>query len=95
MRQGPELTPGLGFSWYFQAAGFQEWALASQSLLLVASGIVTLPLALVLHHRPLLLVILQLIAISALQPYPSLTEPALYQVCPVCRTQYGLPTCEM
>ena len=70
----------MGLAWYFLSAGFQEYAFASRLLLFLASGMVTLPLACVLYRRPLLLVLLQLVATSTFQPYPTISEPALYLV---------------
>ncbi|KAK9802655.1 hypothetical protein WJX73_001164 [Symbiochloris irregularis] len=72
------LEPSMGLMWYMSAAGFKEHAGLTRLLPIGASGLVTLPLAGVMSHRPMLLMCVQLVVTSIFRPHPSSCHLALY-----------------
>ena len=92
----PDLTPNIGFFWYFFTEMFEHFRSFFLVTFQINSFIYTIPLTVTLRRSPSVLLFVQLILLSLLKPYPSVSDLTLYlSIIPTYQavmrfTNYGL-----
>lgn len=74
----PDLTPNIGIFWYFFTEMFEHFRLFFLFTFQMNSFMYAIPLAVTLRRNPCVLLLVQLILLSLLKPYPSVSDLSLY-----------------
>lgn len=73
-----DLTPNVGVFWYFFTEMFDHFRHFFLWTFQINAFIYTLPIAVCLRNNPYMVFFLQLVLLSILKPYPSISDLALY-----------------
>ena len=74
----PELTPNIGIFWYFFTEMFDHFRSFFLITFQINSFIYTIPLSVMFRRSPCVFLFVQLILLSLLKPYPSVSDLSLY-----------------
>lgn len=73
-----DLTPNVGVFWYFFTEMFDHFREFFLWTFQINAFIYTIPLAITLRRNPYIVFFLQLVLLSILKPYPSISDLAIY-----------------